>query len=142
LDVESATNPQPQDDQYDETAEEIGEEGIEDDPAASDITALAARLHQYVVDDEDPPEDEEAQPPSPTNDHQPYSSPRRVCLFFGTQEAILLRDLFNYEAPEPEGQGLDVFRLGGLANLTKELEIFDLATREKHTLLSSVDLDT
>lgn len=142
LDVNSITHVQSQDDQHDETAEELAEDSVEDDPAASDITALAARLHQDVVDDEDPPEDEEAEVPPPTNVQPPRQSPRRVRLFFGTQEAILLKDLFNYEVSEPEGQGLDIFKLGGLANLTKELEIFDLATREKHTLLNSIDVHT
>ena len=142
LDVDSTTHTQPQGDQHDETVEEIGEDAVEDDPAASDITALAARLLQDVVDDEDPPESEEDELPLPTNVQHSTQLPRRVRLFFGTQEAILLRDLFNYEAPEPEGQGLDVFMSGGLANLTKELEIFDLATREKHTLLSSSDVNT
>ncbi|KAF8597096.1 hypothetical protein BDV93DRAFT_513630 [Ceratobasidium sp. AG-I] len=142
LDIDSTANVQSQDDQHNETAKKIGEDSLEDDPAASEITALAARLHQDVVDDEDLPDDEVAELLLPTNDHQLCQLPQRVHILFGTQEAILLRDLFNHEVPEPEGQGLDIFKLGGLANLTKELEIFDLATREQHILRSSVDVDT
>ncbi|KAF8596024.1 hypothetical protein BDV93DRAFT_514473 [Ceratobasidium sp. AG-I] len=50
-----------QDDLHNKTAEEIGEDTMVDHSVASDITALAARLHQDVVDDEDPPEDKVAE---------------------------------------------------------------------------------
>jgi hypothetical protein len=145
LDAELNSNTETSTDQHDETAEEMAEnDSLGDYPAASDITALAARLRQEVIDDVDPPEDEgvESLSLSQSSVQQPGILPQRVGLFFGTQEAILLGDLFNYEALEPEGQGLDIFRHNGLANLTKVLEIFELATREKHPDTVSADVNT
>ncbi|CAE6444544.1 unnamed protein product [Rhizoctonia solani] len=55
--------------------------------------------------------------------------PKRVRLFFGTQVAIKLKDLFDYEQGDGEA-GLGLFKRSGMANLEKELKIHELATRE------------
>ncbi|KAG9081341.1 hypothetical protein FRC06_005628, partial [Ceratobasidium sp. 370] len=113
-------------DQHDEHAEEVAEAGLlDEDPASYDITALAAKLHQDVVDDDDPSDSEPENPMS-------VAVPKRLRLFFGTQKVILLQDLFDYSTSQSEGQGLDTFKRTGLANLQKELEIYDLMTRDLH----------
>ncbi|QRV84724.1 hAT family dimerization protein [Ceratobasidium sp. AG-Ba] len=120
-------NSESNSDQHDETAEQIADtDMMDEDPAAHDITALAARLHQDVLDDEDPL-DEESETAVKT---EPGAVSRPSRTFFGTQTAIPLAELFNYSHSGPEGQGLDAFMKGGLVNLQKELEIYDLATRE------------
>ncbi|EUC62985.1 hypothetical protein RSOL_468460, partial [Rhizoctonia solani AG-3 Rhs1AP] len=123
-------------DQHDEMAEELAEiDMAEEEATAYGIKKLASKLAQDVIDDEDPSDDDEndannhpsleANPPT-----QAGPRPKRVRLFFGTQYPISLKDLFNYNAPDLEGQGLNIFKHAGLSNLQKELEVYDLLTRD------------
>ncbi|KAG8684778.1 hypothetical protein FRC08_013491 [Ceratobasidium sp. 394] len=121
-------------DQHDEHAEEVAEADLlDEDPASYDINALAASLRQDVIDDDDPSDDE----PESTVSGRVGPVPKRLRLFFGTQNAILLQDLFDYNTLQPEGQGLDAFKRTGLANLQKELEIYDLMTRDLYKPIES-----
>lgn len=114
-------------DQHDDVAEEIVEETLlDEDPASSDISALASRLQQDLVDDEDPPlADVDGL-------HTSIEAVTPTRQFFGTQSAILLKDLFNYKILEPQGQGLDIFKTQGIVNLHREEELYELATQETH----------
>ncbi|CCO34166.1 hypothetical protein BN14_08259 [Rhizoctonia solani AG-1 IB] len=128
-------------DQHDETAEELAEVDIDEEAAAYRIKELANKLAQDVIDNEDPPEDN-ADDDSHLGAMPPTGPlPKQVQLFFGTQYPILLKDLFNYSAPDLEGHGLNIFKSAGLSNLQKELEAYDLLTREmqKPTMTGSFD---
>ncbi|KAG8708307.1 hypothetical protein FRC11_006574 [Ceratobasidium sp. 423] len=119
-------------DQHDETAEEVVEiDMLHEEQVAYGMTTLAAKLHQDTIDDEDPSDtnvEPEEPPPAITEDQA--TRPKIIRLFFGTQHPIPLRDIFDYSISMPKGQGLDYFMQSGLANLQKELEIYDLATRD------------
>ncbi|KAG9096021.1 hypothetical protein FRC06_009167 [Ceratobasidium sp. 370] len=115
--------------QYDESAEEIAEIDMLDEyQIAYSMSTLAAKLRQDTFNDEDPSDDDEDTLPAPAECEAQL--PKRLRLFFGTQYPILLKDLFDYGASTSEGQGLDAFMQTGLANLQKELEIYDLASRD------------
>ncbi|KAG8706607.1 hypothetical protein FRC11_008098, partial [Ceratobasidium sp. 423] len=109
------------DDQHDETAKELAKvDELDEESTAYSIKKLADKLAQDVIDDEDLPEDvANSDPPLPT---EQCPCPKRMWRFFGTQFPIPLKDLFNYNAPDLEGQGLNIFRQAGLSNLQKELE--------------------
>ncbi|CUA74385.1 hypothetical protein RSOLAG22IIIB_11179 [Rhizoctonia solani] len=122
-------------DQHNETAEELAEIDADEDLGAYSICNLAEKLAQDVIDDEDPPEDDVADDAGGplVESEQPAKSgplPKRLRLFFGTQYPILLKDLFNYNTPDLKGQGLNIFKNAGLSNLQKELEVYDLLTRD------------
>ncbi|KAG8709136.1 hypothetical protein FRC11_005871, partial [Ceratobasidium sp. 423] len=125
-------------DKHDETAEELAEIDMSDEGSnAYSIKQLANSLVQDVLDDEDLLEDGTdadamddnslmaLKPPTESN-----KRPKRVRLFLGTQYPILLQYFFNYDAPDLEGQGLNIFKNAGLGNLQKELEAYDLLTRD------------
>jgi hypothetical protein len=102
-----------------------------------DFTNVAAQLHQDVVDDEDPSDDEDLPRPESTTAHRSTetSLTKRVRLFSETQVAIELKELFNYEQGDGE-QGLGIFKRSGMGNLENELEIHELATRESEGSIS------
>ncbi|KAG8689624.1 hypothetical protein FRC11_001571, partial [Ceratobasidium sp. 423] len=119
-------------DQHDETTEGVVEiDRLHEEQVAYGMTTLAAKLQQDTIDDEDPPDtnvEPEEPPPAVTEDQATH--PKIIRLFFGTQHSIQLRDIFDYSISMPKGPGLDYFMQSGLANLQKELEIYDLATRD------------
>ncbi|QRW24063.1 hypothetical protein RhiXN_10387 [Rhizoctonia solani] len=135
-------------DQHNETAEELAELDTSDKEAGtSGFKKLASKLAQDVLDDKDLPEDSlEVDNPNDVplsglklaTESEPR--PRRVRFFFGTQYPVLLRDLFNYNVAHLEGQGLNIFRQAGLSNLQKELEAYDLLTRDMKSLVVKDDL--
>ncbi|CUA69542.1 hypothetical protein RSOLAG22IIIB_08550 [Rhizoctonia solani] len=122
-------------DQHDETAEELAEIDIDEESPTCGIKELANQLAQDVIDDQDPPDSEDDADDVPVPGGTPSTvsgpQPKRVRLFFGTQYPITLKDLFNYDAPDLEGQGLNIFKNAGLSSLQKELEAYDLLTRER-----------
>ncbi|KAG8683760.1 hypothetical protein FRC11_013106, partial [Ceratobasidium sp. 423] len=126
---EAALPDAEKDDQHDETAEELAEvDELDEESTAYSIKKLADKLVQDVIDDEDLPEDvANDDPPLPT---EQGPRPKRMRPFFSTQFPIPLKDLFNYNPPELEGQGLNIFRQAGLSSLQKELEVYDLMTRD------------
>ncbi|KDN35540.1 hypothetical protein RSAG8_11497, partial [Rhizoctonia solani AG-8 WAC10335] len=130
-------------DQHDETAEEVAEiDMLDDDQTAYGMITLAARLHQDTIDDEDPEDEGEEPEEAPLVAIENESRPKRVRLFFGTQYPIRLQDLFDYNTSTAKGQGLDCFMQSGLANLQKELEIYDLATRDMFKSIMYADLQS
>ncbi|KDN48405.1 hypothetical protein RSAG8_02997, partial [Rhizoctonia solani AG-8 WAC10335] len=146
-------------DQNDEAAEEVADVDMMEEDPGLDFRVVAAQLRQDVIDDEDPSDDEElpsadsiTNPPQlrqdviddedPSDDEElpsadSITNPRslegsrlkRVRLFFGTRVAIELKELFDYETGDDK-EGLGFFKQAGLANLEKELEIYNLSTRE------------
>jgi hypothetical protein len=129
-DVAHSPDIETEKDQHDETGEEIAEiDMLDEEYIADSMATLSAKLRQDLIDDEDPPEDE-LENIAPATVEPQIPAPKRLRLFFGTQNAIMLKDMFEYNSSAPKGQGLDNFLQGGLANLQKELEIYDLATRE------------
>ncbi|EUC54676.1 vegetative incompatibility protein HET-E-1, putative, partial [Rhizoctonia solani AG-3 Rhs1AP] len=84
-----------------------------------------------VLDDEDPSDDEELPPADSITNPRSLEGlrPKRVRLFFGTRVAIELKELFDYETGDDK-EGLGFFKQAGLVNLEKELEIYNLSTRE------------
>ncbi|CAE6375138.1 unnamed protein product, partial [Rhizoctonia solani] len=94
------------------------------------------RLAQDLLDDEDSPEDGVDDMAA-----EPQQLPKRVRLFFGTTYPVLLKDLFNYEAPDIKGQDLNIFKKSGLSNLQKQLEAYDLLTREMQKPVMTAGFD-
>ncbi|CCO38071.1 hypothetical protein BN14_12235 [Rhizoctonia solani AG-1 IB] len=132
-----AATPNTPIDLNDEAAEEVADIDMMEEDTGPDFTNVAAQLYQDVVDDEDPSDDEDLPRPESTTAHRSTetSLPKRVRLFFGTQVAIELKELFNYEQGDDE-QGLGIFKRSGMGNLEKELEIHELATRESEGAIS------
>ncbi|EUC57191.1 NUDIX domain protein, partial [Rhizoctonia solani AG-3 Rhs1AP] len=118
-------------DQNDEAAEEIADVDMMDEDPGIDFRAVAAQLRQDVLDDEDPSDDEELPPADSITNPRSLEGlrPKRVRLFFGTRVAIELKELFDYETGDDK-EGLGFFKQAGLVNLEKELEIYNLSTRE------------
>ncbi|KAG8751189.1 hypothetical protein FRC11_009624, partial [Ceratobasidium sp. 423] len=109
-------------DQHNETVEELAEiDGMDEESTSYSIKELTSRLAQDVIDDEDPPVDNadndanndannfaNLYPPMEWKQSTELQSlPKCMRLFFGTQYPIPLKDLFNYNAPNLEGQGLN-----------------------------------
>ncbi|QRV96857.1 hypothetical protein RhiJN_24875 [Ceratobasidium sp. AG-Ba] len=118
-------------DQRDETTEEIAEiDMLDDNQRAYNMTMLVANLCQETINDEDP------------LDNEATNSPGQQQVFFGMNDPILLKDMFDYNNTLAPGQGLDNFMQTGIANLQKELEVYDLATRKMLKSLLSDALDT
>ncbi|KDN49419.1 hypothetical protein RSAG8_02121, partial [Rhizoctonia solani AG-8 WAC10335] len=135
-------------DQHDETAEELAEIDMNEESTVYSIRKLADKLAQDVIDDSDPPDSEDDADNNPSVEwEQPASTrlgprPKHLRLFFGTQHPILLKDLFNYDVSDHEGQGLHIFKNAGLSNLQKELEVYDLMTRDTEFFPVADRLDT
>lgn len=86
--------------QHDDTAKEMAEiDMLGEDEASLDIIALATQLGQEVLDDEDLPDDETQSNDTPAplsrTNQRVEPLPKRVQLFFGTQEPILQKELFD-----------------------------------------------
>ncbi|CUA68261.1 Zinc finger BED domain-containing protein 4 [Homo sapiens] [Rhizoctonia solani] len=131
-------------DEHDETAEELAEIDTDDELTTNSIRKLAEKLAQDVNDDSDLPDSDDDAGGSLIEPEQQTNMgprPKRVRLFFGTQYPIPLRDLFNYNAPDLEGQGLNIFKNAGLSNLQKELEAYDLLTRDALSSSMTDELD-
>ncbi|KAG8727155.1 hypothetical protein FRC11_013804, partial [Ceratobasidium sp. 423] len=105
---EAALPDAEKDDQHDETAEELAEvDELDEESTAYSIKKLADKLAQDVIDDED------------------LQACQRMLLtmtYHCQPSKAHAQNLFNYNAPDLEGQGLNILRHAGLSNLQKELE--------------------
>ncbi|EUC58795.1 hypothetical protein RSOL_279600, partial [Rhizoctonia solani AG-3 Rhs1AP] len=143
LEPDSAmTNIHAENNQSDELGEEIaGTDEDSEDSSIPDMRSLAMQFQRDVADDEDLPEDEGEVEIRVRANASTAPLPKKVRLFFGTQVAIPLQELFEYSSSTgAETHGLDIFKPSGLANLKRELELYGLATHERQKDLETDDL--
>lgn len=110
-------------------AEELGA----GDDEAEDIRGVISKLVKAVDEDDEgegeEPSDDEDLPERVEIRNSPAPAAPRIKLFFGTKEPLTLAKIFDHSEKKHE-HGLDFYWKGGIRNLEKEEELYELLAND------------